>query len=138
MLVDEVAARFQRLDILVRNAASFSNDRIEEMDDAVLDRLLSANLKVSFTLTRAAIPHLRKVPRGRIPITSSVTGPRVTTPGLAHYAATKGGVNAFIRTAALELAADGITVNGVEAKRSGESVEVAHAMLILAREERTI
>lgn len=51
---------------------------------------------------------------GRILVTSSVTGPRVAYPGLAHYAASKAGVNGFIRAAALELACEGITVNGVE------------------------
>jgi 3-oxoacyl-[acyl-carrier protein] reductase len=160
-LVNEVAARFEQLDILVHNAGIASRNRIEEMDDSVLDLLFSVNLKACFTLTRAAIPHLRKVAGGRILITSSVTGPRVTMPGLAHYAATKGGVNAFIRTAALELAADGITVNGVEpgyidtpaldrlkarygesnitkyipVKRFGRSEEVANAMLFLASAE---
>jgi 3-oxoacyl-[acyl-carrier protein] reductase len=43
-----------------------------------------------------------------------VTGPRVAYPGLAHYAASKAAVNGFIRAAALEVAADGVTVNGVE------------------------
>ena len=46
--------------------------------------------------------------------TSSVTGPRVAMPGTSYYAASKGGMNAFIRTAALELAPENITVNGVE------------------------
>jgi len=160
-LVNEVAERFEQLDILVHNAGIASRNRIEEMDDAVLDLLFSVNLKACFTLARAAIPHLRKVAGGRILITSSVTGPRVTMPGLAHYATTKGGVNAFIRTAALELAADGITVNGVEPgyidttaldrlkarygesnitkyipmKRFGRPEEVANAMLFLASAE---
>ena len=47
-------------------------------------------------------------------VTSSVTGPRVAMPGCAHYAASKAGVNGFIRSAALELAPERITVNGVE------------------------
>ena len=51
---------------------------------------------------------------GRVLATSSVTGPRVAYPGLAHYAASKAGVNGFIRAAALELAKHRITVNGVE------------------------
>ncbi len=51
---------------------------------------------------------------GRLLFTSSVTGPRVAMPNTSYYAASKGGMNAFIRTAAIELARDGITVNGVE------------------------
>lgn len=47
-------------------------------------------------------------------VTSSVTGPRVAYPGLAHYAASKSGLNGFIRAAALEVACHGVTVNGVE------------------------
>jgi 3-oxoacyl-[acyl-carrier protein] reductase len=46
--------------------------------------------------------------------TSSITGPRVTSPGHGHYSASKAGINGFIRSAALEFARYGITVNGVE------------------------
>ena len=67
-----------------------------------------------FFLTQAAKPAMLQQSMGRILITSSVTGPRVAFPGLAHYAASKSGVNGFIRAAALELAGTGITVNGVE------------------------
>ena len=66
-----------------------------------------------FWLTQAALPHLR-VRGGRILITSSVTGPRSAMLDCTHYAAAKAGVNGFIRAAALELAKDRITVNGVE------------------------
>ena len=45
---------------------------------------------------------------------SSITGPKVSQPGFAHYAASKAGINGFIKTAALELANSGITVNGIE------------------------
>ena len=51
---------------------------------------------------------------GRMLFTSSITGPHVTSPGHGHYAATKAGINGFIRSAALEFAGYGITVNGVE------------------------
>ncbi len=51
---------------------------------------------------------------GRVVFTSSITGPRVVSHGLAAYAATKAGINGFIKVAALELATAGITVNGVE------------------------
>jgi 3-oxoacyl-[acyl-carrier protein] reductase len=51
---------------------------------------------------------------GRLLFTSSITGPHVTSPGHGHYSATKAGINGFIRSAALEFAGYGITVNGVE------------------------
>ncbi len=51
---------------------------------------------------------------GRLLFTSSVTGPRVAMAQAAHYAAAKAGVNGFIKAAALELASENITVNGVE------------------------
>jgi len=51
---------------------------------------------------------------GCVLVTSSVTGPRVAYPGLSHYAASKAGVNGFIRNAALELASHRVRVNGVE------------------------
>ena len=46
--------------------------------------------------------------------TSSITGPRVTSPGHGHYSASKAGINGFIKSAALEFSGYGITVNGIE------------------------
>ena len=63
---------------------------------------------------KAALPHMKAKGRGRILFTSSITGPSVTSPGHGHYAASKAGINGFIRSAALEFAGYGITVNGVE------------------------
>ena len=77
-------------------------------------RTLDVNLKASFWLAQAAVPHMRKNRFGRILVTSSVSA-RVAMGGGAHYSAAKAGVNAFIRGAAFEFARDGITVNGVEA-----------------------
>jgi 3-oxoacyl-[acyl-carrier protein] reductase len=51
---------------------------------------------------------------GRMIFTSSITGPRVTSPGHGHYSASKAGINGFIRAAALEFSGYGITVNGIE------------------------
>ncbi len=87
---------------------------IESLSDEQLDMTLSVNLKAAFWLTQDALPHLRKQGGGRILFTSSVTGPRVVMPETAHYAASKNGLNGFIRSAALEFAREGITVNGVE------------------------
>jgi len=87
---------------------------VDELNDEILDQTLSVNMKAAFWLTQACVPHFREHNWGRLIFTSSVTGPRVAMPGTAHYAMSKGGMNAFIRTAALEYARDNITVNGVE------------------------
>ncbi|MGZ0701285.1 SDR family oxidoreductase [Pseudomonas sp. L5B5] len=105
---------FGGLDLLLHNAGIFPMQRLAELEDATLDSTLAVNLKSCFWLARAALPALRRTRDPRIVITSSVTGPRTAIPGLAHYAASKAGVNGFIRAAALELAEYGITVNGVE------------------------
>ena len=113
-VVDTTLDNYGQIDIMVHNAASFLGGLVEEYKDEDLDTVLAVNLKACFRLTHACIPHMKKQGGGRILITSSVTGPRVAMPGTAYYAASKAGVNGFIRTAAVELAADNITVNGVE------------------------
>jgi 3-oxoacyl-[acyl-carrier protein] reductase len=113
-VVAETVTRFGALDILVHNAASFLGGPVEQYSEADLETVLSINLKAGFRLSAACIPHLRKRGAGRLLFTSSVTGPRVAMPGTAYYAASKGGINAFIRTLSMELARERITVNGVE------------------------
>jgi 3-oxoacyl-[acyl-carrier protein] reductase len=157
-VVAETVARFGRLDIVVHNAAVYPVIPIEQLSAEDLDLTLSVNLKAGFWLIQEALPHLRKQGGGRILFTSSVTGPNVAMPGTAHYAASKGGMNGLIRTAALEYARQNITVNGVEPGyiltpamqalggpealeqmasqipigRLGDPVDIAHSMLFLA------
>ena len=104
----------ERLDVLVHNAAYFPLTPFEQIGETVLRRTLDVNLSALFWLTQAALPLFRRQGRGNVLVTSSVTGPRVAYPGLSHYAASKAGVNGFIRSAALELAPLGVRVNGVE------------------------
>jgi 3-oxoacyl-[acyl-carrier protein] reductase len=111
-LVDGVAA--DGLDILVHNAGGCPWSNLEALDEDALDAAFALNLTACFWLAQAAIPHMRLRGGGRILVTSSVTGPRAAMVGASHYAAAKAGVNGFIRNAALELARDAITVNGVE------------------------
>jgi 3-oxoacyl-[acyl-carrier protein] reductase len=59
------------------------------------------------------VPYLKKSNQGRIIITSSITGPITGFPGWTHYGATKAGQLGFMRTACIELAKHGITVNAV-------------------------
>ena len=160
-MVAEAAATCGRLDIMVHNAAAFGRATVEEMDLETLDRLFNLNVKACFTLTQASLPHMRRQGGGRIIITSSVTGPKVSMPGSGAYATSKAAVTGFIHTAAIELAADNITVNGIEpgyidtpalaglkarygaeniaryipAKRLGRPEEIAGAMLFLASDD---
>jgi 3-oxoacyl-[acyl-carrier protein] reductase len=113
-LVAAVGQQHQRLDVVVHNAAYFPLTPFAEIDAVLLQRTLSVNLMAPFFLAQAAQAWMQRQGGGCILVTSSVTGPRVAYPGLAHYAASKAGVNGFIRAAALELAGMGIRVNGVE------------------------
>ncbi len=113
-VVAETVRTFGAVDILVHNAGSFLGGTVEKYSEEDLETVLSVNLKACFRLSAACIPQMRKRGAGRLLFTSSVTGPRVAMPGTSYYAASKGGINAFIRTAAIELARDKITVNGVE------------------------
>ena len=112
--VAETADLWGGVDIMVHNAASFLGGPVEAYSEDDLETVLSVNLKACFRLSKAVIPIFKKRGGGRLLFTSSVTGPRVVMPGTSYYAASKGGMNAFIRTAAIELARDNITVNGVE------------------------
>jgi 3-oxoacyl-[acyl-carrier protein] reductase len=112
--VEAAICAYGTLDILIHNAGVCPWMSLRELTPDVLEQTLSVNLKSCFWLTQAALPSLRARGLGRILLTSSVTGPRVAMINAAHYAAAKAGVNGFIRAAALELAGDRITVNGVE------------------------
>ena len=113
-LVDATVAHYGHLEIVVHNAAISSNSTIEATTEEALDEVFAVNLKACFSLARYAFPHMRQKKGGRILVTSSVTGPRVAMARQASYAASKAGVNGFIRSAAIEYASEHITVNGVE------------------------
>ena len=101
------------LDVLSANAGIFPAARLEEMTEAQWDEVMDTNLKGTFLTMKAAIPFLKKSDQGRIVITSSITGPVTGYPGWTHYGASKAGQLGFMRTACLELAKYGITVNAV-------------------------
>lgn len=106
--------RFGGLDILVQNAGIYPWTLIENISPDEWDRVLAVNLRGTFLAARAALAVMRAKNYGRMIFTSSITGPRVTSPGHGHYSASKAGINGFIKSAALEFASYGITVNGVE------------------------
>jgi 3-oxoacyl-[acyl-carrier protein] reductase len=102
------------LDIVVQNAGIYPWSLIENTEPEEWDAVLGVNLRGTYLIARAALPHMKAKKYGRMVFTSSITGPRVTSPGHGHYSASKAGINGFIKAAALEFSPYGITVNGVE------------------------
>ncbi len=113
-LADLALARFGRIDILVQNAGVYPFSLIADTSVERWDAIMAVNLRGALVSTKACLPSMQANKWGRIVFTSSITGPRVVSHGLGAYAATKAGINGFIKVAALELATSGITVNGVE------------------------
>ncbi|MFI6602515.1 3-oxoacyl-ACP reductase FabG [Nonomuraea sp. NPDC050536] len=101
------------IDILCANAGIFPDRRLEEMTEADIDEVLGVNLKGTMLTVKACLPALAASGRGRVILTSSITGPVTGYPGWTHYGASKSGQLGFMRTAAMELAPKGITVNAV-------------------------
>jgi 3-oxoacyl-[acyl-carrier protein] reductase len=101
------------LDVLCANAGIFPQAKIEEMSPESWDDVMNTNPKGTFLAIKACVPHLKRSSQGRIIITSSITGPVTGYPGWTHYGATKAGQLGFMRTACIELAPYGITVNAI-------------------------
>jgi NAD(P)-dependent dehydrogenase (short-subunit alcohol dehydrogenase family) len=109
----EISKKMGKVDILVNNAGIAYFAAFVEMTADLLDKIFKVNFNGVWNCTKAVIPLMIKQNYGRIVNVSSVTGPRVATPGLTAYAATKGAISAFTRTLALEVAEYGITVNAI-------------------------
>jgi 3-oxoacyl-[acyl-carrier protein] reductase len=105
--------RWGRIDILAANAGIYPTAEVAAIADADWDRVLDVNVKGALHSLQACLVAMRERRYGRIVLTSSITGPLVAAPGLAHYGASKSALLGMMRAAALELAGDGITVNAV-------------------------
>jgi NAD(P)-dependent dehydrogenase (short-subunit alcohol dehydrogenase family) len=113
--VAEALARFGRIDVLVNNAAApHGADRrlVWEVPEEAWDLVLDVNLKGTFLMSRAVIPHMLSRRSGRIVNMASVSGKR-GTPRRGAYTASKFGVIGLTQVLAQELAAHGITVNAI-------------------------
>ena len=111
--VEAIVQRWGRLDVLCANAGIYPAVPLWDMTEADWDHVIGINLKGVFFCVKHAIVPMRQRKWGRIIVTASVTGPVVGYPGMTHYAASKGGTVGLVRTAALELASQGITINAV-------------------------
>ncbi|MGV0369105.1 3-oxoacyl-ACP reductase FabG [Corynebacterium aurimucosum] len=112
-LYRDVVKRYGRIDIVCSNAGVFPNCPLEDMTDEQWDAMFAINTHGTFTVVQEALPYMKKAGYGRIVITTSITGSHTGYPGWAHYGASKAAQQGFMRSAALEVARDGITINGV-------------------------
>ncbi len=161
-LIAEVSARFGAVQVLVNNAGMAqtgveeASPLFHELAPELWDRQIAISLTTAFNVTRAVVGDLIARDWGRIITVSSVTGPVVSYPGQAAYAAAKAGLDGLTRSLAVELGPHGITVNSVAPGwvatgslsaaerrsgdftpigRSGRPDEIAAAVAFLARPE---
>ncbi|MFJ8248847.1 3-oxoacyl-ACP reductase FabG [Streptomyces sp. NPDC094466] len=160
VMAAEAEARHGHVDVVCANAGIFPERSLREMTAADVDEVLAVNLRGSILTTKAFLPAMERSGHGRVVLTSSITGPTTGYRGWSHYGASKAGQLGFLRSAALELAPAGITVNAVlpgnvrteglselgedylrrmaatiPAGRLGETSDIAHAVLFLASDE---
>ena len=112
-LVKTTERAFGGVDVLCSNAGIFPQTGILEMSEDEWDHVLGTNLKSLFLTVQACIPAMRKRGGGRVVVTSSITGPVTGFPGWSHYGASKSAQLGFLKTAAIEVAKYGITINAV-------------------------
>jgi len=158
-MADEVMAARDAIDVLCANAGIFPWKKLADMTEADYDETFDLNMKGCLFSVKACLPALAATGRGRVVVTSSITGPMTGVPGWTHYGASKAAQLGFVRAAAMELAPQGITVNAVlpgtilsdgllklgmnldEAaasiplKRLGDPRDIGHAALFFASDE---
>jgi meso-butanediol dehydrogenase / (S,S)-butanediol dehydrogenase / diacetyl reductase len=110
-VVDATVERFDRIDVLVNNAGTFSSGDITDIAPEEWRRVIETDLSSVFYGTRAALPYLRAT-KGSIVNTSSVSGEDADW-RMSPYNAAKGGVSNFTKAAALDNGQFGVRVNAV-------------------------
>jgi 3-oxoacyl-[acyl-carrier protein] reductase len=112
-VVEAAVARHGGLDIVVANAGIYPGAAIPDLTAAAIDETLATNVRGTILIVRAALGALTRSGHGRVIAISSITGPLTGQPGWSHYGASKAAQLGFVRSAAVELAVYGITVNAV-------------------------
>ena len=109
--INQAVAEFGRIDIVVNNAGIWTFSEIGNTEESVWDETLEVNLKSVFNVCNSAVPYLKKN-GGRVINIASTAGQRGEA-FHSHYAASKGGILAFTKSLAVELAPHKVLVNAV-------------------------
>lgn len=112
-VVEQVVNRYGRLDVAFNNAGTAAVGPITELDEAAWHHLVDGNLKGSFFYLQAEVAQLKRQGDGGAIVFNGSVFAELGTHGISVYSATKGGVAALARAAAVELGPDGIRVNTV-------------------------
>jgi 3-oxoacyl-[acyl-carrier protein] reductase len=133
-MVDTIYEQFGRIDILVNNAGVTRDELLISMEKEDWDRVIATNLGGLFNCSKAVAKYMMVQKSGRIINMSSVAGERGGR-GQSNYAASKGAVNAFTRSVAMELARKKVTVNAVapgvvETEMSSEVIRRAQDIIL--------
>lgn len=111
-LFDHIRKQYGQLDVLVNNAGIAYIGLLQDMSGTDWDRIINTNMTSVFNCCKLAIPMMLDKKQGKIINISSVWGSRGASCEVA-YSATKGGINAFTKALAKELAPSNIQVNAV-------------------------
>ena len=111
-VVDGVARDHGRLDLVVHSAGITRDGVLWKMEEAAWSQVMAVNLDAAFHLVKASVPHLRAAGGGAVVLVSSINGQRGKF-GQANYAASKAGLIALGKTAAIELGRFGVRVNSI-------------------------
>ncbi len=111
--VDEIASKWGHIDVLVNNAGVCRLETFLEMSDEVRDFHFDINIKGTWNVTKAVVPHMKKNEESSIVNLSSVTGPMVADSGEVAYATTKAALMGFSKALAVELVGYNIRSNAI-------------------------
>ena len=111
-LINETLHNFKKIDILVNNAGLFNGSPLHEISDSQWDEIMDINIRSVFQLTRRVLPAMLSQKYGNIIHISSILG-LIAVPEVAAYNVSKGALNQFSRSIAVEYGSSGIRSNSI-------------------------